>query len=213
MRRTQLTRAQVRRLAQADAFASFDMTRRGGLWQALKTAAKGEAPLVDALPRFKPPPPLPLLSLSEEVVADYQTTRLSLKGHPMGFVRDVFAAEGVRPCGDLVRLRDKQKASVAGVVLVRQRPGNGKVCFITIEDEGGVANLVVVMPVFEKHRAIIMSARLLVAHGHVQKSPEGVTHLFVDRLEDRSAELGRLTQEGEQAGAEAFSPPSPAPIM
>ena len=206
MRRTQLTRAQVRRLAQADAFASFDMTRRGGLWQALKTAAKGEAPLVDALPRFKPPPPLPLLSLSEEVVADYQTTRLSLKGHPMSFVRDVFAAEGVRPCGDLVRLRDKQKASVAGVVLVRQRPGNGKVCFITIEDEGGVANLVVVMPVFEKHRAIIMSARLLVAHGHVQKSPEGVTHLFVDRLEDRSAELGRLTQEGEQAGAEGFQP-------
>ena len=198
MRRTGLTRAQVRRLAEADAFASFDMNRRGGLWQALKTSAKADAPLVDALLRYKAPPPLPLLSLSEEVVADYQTTRLSLKGHPMGFLRGVFSREGVRPCADLLRMRDKQPASVAGVVLVRQRPGNGNVCFITVEDEGAVANLVVVLPVFEEHRGLIMSSRLLVAHGHVQQSVEGVTHLFVDRLEDRSFLLGRLTEDGEQ---------------
>ena len=207
IRRTGLTRAQVRRLAQADAFKSFEMNRRGGLWQALKVAPKAPAPLVDRLPRFTTPPALPLLSVSEEVVADYQTTRLSLQGHPMQFLRGLFAAERVRPCADLVRLRDKDKASVAGVVLVRQRPGNGKVCFITIEDEAAVANLVVVMPVFEAHRSIIMRSRLLVAHGHVQKSPEGVTHLFVDRLEDRSAELNRLTEYGEEEGEARFEPP------
>ncbi|CAN5131554.1 error-prone DNA polymerase [soil metagenome] len=208
IRRTGLTRAQVRCLAQADAFGSFDMNRRGGLWQALKVAPKSAAPLVDAMPRFAAPPPLPLLTLSEEVVADYQTTRLSLKGHPMGFLRDLFTAEKVRPCADLVGMCDKDKATVAGVVLVRQRPGNGNVCFITIEDEEAVANLVVVMPVFEAHRAIIMSSRLLVAHGHVQKSPEGVTHVFVQRLEDCSAELARLTEDGEQAGeVDAMHPP------
>ena len=204
IRRTGLTRAQVRRLAQADAFRSFDMNRRGGLWQALKVAPKAPAPLIDRLPRFTAPPALPLLTVSEEVVADYQTTRLSLKGHPMQFLRGLFAAEKVRPCGDLLFLRDKDKASVAGVVLVRQRPGNGQVCFITIEDEAAVANLVVVMPVFEEHRGIIMGSRLLVAHGHVQKSPEGVTHLFVDRLEDRSGELARLTELEDEA---AMQPP------
>ena len=77
----------------------------------------------------------------------------------MQFLRALFAAERVsRPARTSCGMRDKDKAvSVAGVVLVRQRPGNGQVCFITVEDEGAVANLVVVMPVFEAHRAIIMS--------------------------------------------------------
>ena len=94
---------------------------------------------------------------------------------------------------------------MAGVVLVRQRPGNGKVCFITIEDEAAVANLVVVTDVFEAHRREIMSARLLVAHGRVQASAEGVTHLFVERLEDRSAELARLSEPDAQAFAPAIA--------
>ena len=105
-----------------------------------------------------PPPPLPELSASEEVVADYRTTRLSLKGHPMSFLRPVFACEGVRRCVELQGMADATPLSVAGVVLVRQRPGNGRVCFITVEDETDVANLVVVMDVFEAHRAIIMSS-------------------------------------------------------
>ena len=201
IRRTGLTRAQVRRLAQADAFQSFEMGRRGGVWQALKVRPRAEAPLADAAIRFGPAPALPALSASEEVVADYQATRLSLKGHPMAFLRPIFAGEGVRGCEALLDMRDAEPASVAGVVLVRQRPGNGKVCFITLEDEAGVANLVVVMEVFERHRAEIMASRLLVAHGRVQKSPEGVTHLFVHRLEDRSDALARLNDPERDAFA------------
>ena len=204
VRRTGLTRAQVRRLADADAFSSFGMGRRAGTWGALQVKRKAAAPLIDALPRIGAPPELPELALSEEVVADYRTTRLSLKGHPMAFLRPVFAGEGARPCGEVVGLRDAQALSVAGVVLVRQRPGNGRVCFITIEDETGVANLVVVMDVFERYRGQIMSARLLVAHGRVQKSPEGVTHVFVHALQDRSDELGRLSDPEEEA--EPFEP-------
>ena len=199
VRRTGLTRAQVRRLADADAFGSFDMGRRGGTWSSLQVARRAPAPLLDALPRIGRPPDLPRLTASEEVVADYRTTRLSLKGHPMAFLRPLFSGEGARACGQVARLGDGDGLSVAGVVLVRQRPGNGKVCFITVEDETGVANLVVVTDVFERHRGEIMRSRLLLAHGRVQKSPEGVTHVFVHRLEDRSAELGRLSDPEDEA--------------
>ena len=204
VRRTGLTRAQARRLAEADAFGSFGMGRRGGTWSSLQTARRAPAPLLENLPRIGRPPDLPLLTAAEEVVADYRTTRLSLKGHPMGFLRPLFAEEGARACGEVVRLADGDGLSVAGVVLVRQRPGNGKVCFVTVEDETGVANLVVVTEVFERHRGEIMRARLLLAHGRVQKSPEGVTHVFVHRLEDRSAELGRLSDPDDEAAA--FAP-------
>ncbi|MBE7218160.1 MAG: error-prone DNA polymerase [Caulobacteraceae bacterium] len=197
VRRTGFTRAQMTRLAQADAFRSLGAGRRGSLWQALMVDRKAPAPLLADLPRHLPAPDLPLLSASEEVVADYRTTRLSLRGHPMQFLRERFQAAGVAPCEALARLPDKATVSVAGVVLVRQRPGNGQVCFITVEDEGAVANLVVVMPVFEAHRGIIMSSRLLVAHGRIQKSPEGVTHVFVERLEDRSDLLSLLSDPDE----------------
>ena len=199
IRRTGLTRAQARRLAEADAFSSFDMGRRGAVWSSLQTGRRAPAPLIDALPRIGRPPELPLLTAAEEVVADYRTTRLSLKGHPMSFLRALFAGERAIPCGKVVRLADGDALTVAGVVLVRQRPGNGKVCFITVEDETGVANLVVVTDVFERHRGEIMRSRLLVAHGRVQKSPEGVTHVFVHRLEDRSEELGRLSDPDDDA--------------
>ncbi len=199
VRRTGLTRAQMTRLAQADAFRSLGAGRRGSLWQALMVDRRSAPPLLADLPRHLPAPDLPLLSASEEVVADYRTTRLSLRGHPMGFLRGLFAGEGCTPCARLKSMPDKAAVSVAGVVLVRQRPGNGQVCFITVEDEGeaGHGNLVVVMDVFERYRREIMSARLLVAHGRIQKSPEGVTHVFVERLEDRSDELARLSEPDE----------------
>ena len=123
----------------------------------------------------------------------------------MQFLRPRFDTAGVTPCEALARLPDKRAVAVAGVVLVRQRPGNGQVCFITVEDEGAVANLVVVMPVFEAHRAIIMSARLLVAHGRIQKSVEGVTHVFVERLEDRSDLLALLSEPDQPAFAPAIA--------
>ena len=207
VRRTGLTRAQVRKLADADAFGGFDLSRRGGLWRALQTSRGAPAPLLDVLPRFADAISLPAMSQSEEVVADYRATRLSLRGHPMGFLRDLFAGEGVAACGEVARRPDRGPVAVAGVVLVRQRPGNGEVVFITVEDETGVANLVVTAPVFELHRGQVMAARLLLAHGRVQRSPEGVTHVFVERLVDRTAELGRLSdpEAGPQAHPQALA--------
>jgi error-prone DNA polymerase len=115
-----------------------------------------------------------------------------LKGYPTQFLRPGFAAEGITSCGELAALRDGAAARVAGVVLVRQRPGDGKTCFVTLSDETGVANLVIWERTFSLYRKEIMGARLLLAEGKVQKSPEGVLHLMVEHLVDRSADLRLL---------------------
>ncbi|MEO6341232.1 MAG: error-prone DNA polymerase [Caulobacteraceae bacterium] len=194
-RRSGLSRAHLQKLAEADAFRSIGLDRRAGLWQVRAVAKGAAAPLADVAPGAEVQPQLPLMALSQHVVADYQTTRLSLKAHPMSFLRPAFAAERVRSCAEATALSDGASVATAGVVLVRQRPGTGKVCFITIEDETGVANLVVLPEVFQKYRREIMTARLLQAHGRIQKSPEGVVHVTAYRLVDRSGELARLDRE------------------
>ena len=157
-------------------------------------AKAAPAPLIAEAPGEEMALDLPAMGASEHVIADYQTTRLSLKGHPMGFLRADFTAEKVMSCARTAALDDSAPVSCAGVVLVRQRPGAGIVCFMTIEDETGVANLVVLPKVFDRYRKVVMGARLVVAVGRIQKSPEGVTHLLVHRLIDRSAELRRLSE-------------------
>ena len=194
-RRSGLSRAHLQKLAEADAFRSIGLDRRAGLWQVRAVAKGAAAPLADQAPGAEVQPQLPLMALSQHVVADYQTTRLSLKAHPMSFLRADFIAERVRSCAGATALSDGASVATAGVVLVRQRPGTGKVCFITIEDETGVANLVVLPEVFQKYRREIMTARLLQAHGRIQKSPEGVVHVTAYKLVDRSAELARLDRE------------------
>ena len=194
-RRSGLARAHLQKLAEADAFRSIGLDRRAGLWQ-VRAVSRGEAaPLADAAPGAEVQPMLPLMGLAQHVVADYQTTRLSLKAHPMSFLRAGFTAERVKSCAAATALSDRASVVTAGVVLVRQRPGTGKVCFITIEDETGVANLVVLPEVFQKYRREIMTARLLQAHGRIQKSPEGVVHVTAYRLVDRSADLAALDRE------------------
>ena len=136
--------------------------------------------------------PLPRMAKSQEVVADYQTLRLSLKGHPTQFLRPLFDGEQITSCAGLAALPDGAHARVAGVVLVRQRPGEGTAIFITLSDETGVANLVLWQSIFPRFRREVMGARLLLAEGKVQKSPEGVLHLMVENLIDRSADLSRL---------------------
>jgi error-prone DNA polymerase len=195
VRRAGLTRAQLQRLADADAMRSLGLDRRQALWQVRGVARAAPAPLLHHLPDEETMVDLPALGLAQHVLADYQTTRLSLKAHPMRFFRQTFNQEGVLACASLGGLGDKARAAVAGVVLVRQRPGTGKVCFITLEDESGVANLVVMPDVFAKYRRVIMSARLLAVHGRIQKSPEGIVHLQAHRLIDRTSELKRLDQE------------------
>jgi error-prone DNA polymerase len=184
-------------LAQADALRSIGLDRRAALWRVKGVAPPAApAPLLDHLPDLEAQPGLPTMALSEHVVADYQTTRLSLKGHPMGFLRQGFAARAVIPCAQVATLRDGAKVATAGVVLVRQRPGTGVVCFITIEDETGVANLVVLPQVFERYRKVIMSARLIEVQGHIQRTEQAaeVVHVLAHRLIDRSPALRTLAE-------------------
>ena len=196
VRRSGLTPSQLQTLAQADALRSLGLDRRAALWRVRGLTAGPPAPLLKALPDLEPPTALPAMALSEHVVADYQTTRLSLKAHPMSFLRADFAGRRVARCSDLAALADGAKVVVAGVVLVRQRPGTGVVCFITLEDESGVANLVVLPGEFERFRKEIMSARLLEAHGRIQRAPEApeVVHVRVERLVDRTSALRTLSE-------------------
>jgi error-prone DNA polymerase len=139
------------------------------------------------------------MPLSEHVLADYQTTRLSLKGYPTQFLRPGFEAEGITACGALKEMDDGESARCAGVVLVRQCPGEGTTVFITLSDETGICNVVIWERVFKQFRKEVMGARLILAEGKVQKSPEGVVHLMAERLIDRSPDLRLLS--GEQLPA------------
>lgn len=200
-RRARISHATFERLAAADAFRSLGWDRRQALWQ-----VKGLAPASDALPLFawsaareeggEPEVALPQMPLSEHVVNDYQTLRLSLKAHPMEFLRADLTAEKIVPCAALRQMKDGAFVRVAGVVLVRQRPGSAKgVVFMTIEDETGVANSVVWPTALEKFRKVVMAARLIVVSGRVQRHQD-IIHVVSQKLEDRSGWLARLSQEG-----------------
>ena len=140
---------------------------------------------------------LPAMPLAEHVVNDYQTIRLSLKAHPMRFLREHYAVQKFVTADRLPNIRDGKRVSMSGLVLIRQRPGSAQgVCFITLEDETGVANLVVWPDVFETQRKIVMGARLMAVHGIIQKDAEdGVIHLVARKLEDHSHMLRHLSEE------------------
>jgi error-prone DNA polymerase len=144
-----------------------------------------------------PPAALPAPALSEEVVHDYETLRLSLKAHPVSFLRHDLARAGAIPA---VRLEAApqgggRRIAVGGVVLVRQRPGTAKgVCFITLEDETGVANIVVWPKLFEAFRPVIMGSRMMLVRGRLQRA-EGVTHLVAEHLEDWTGSLAGLSDQ------------------
>jgi error-prone DNA polymerase len=198
-RRAHLPAAALRKLADADACASLGLTRRPALWEARRTppdqlplfgASECGAPELGA----EPDAALPAMPLSEEVVADYQTTRLSLKGHPMDFLRRRLAGEGIASCAETNAAPDGTKLRCAGVVLIRQRPGTGKAVFITIEDETGIVNALLWAREMEKQRAAVMASRLMEIVGEVQHSKEGIVHLMATRIIDRSALLVQLSE-------------------
>jgi error-prone DNA polymerase len=198
-RASRLPRRALIRLAEADAFRSLGLDRREALWMVRRLPDDQPLPLFAATgaDELAPEPevPLPAMPAPEHVIADYQTLRLSLKGHPMQFLRARFAREGVLSCAELARARDGQAARLAGIVTVRQRPGSAKgTMFMTIEDETGIANAVVWPRLFERYRRQAMGARLILVSGRVQRSPEGVIHLVAERLDDRSQELSALSE-------------------
>jgi error-prone DNA polymerase len=196
-RRARLPARAMRLLADADAFRSMGLDRREALWAVRRLPDDEALPLFEAAQArelgAERAMALPSMPLAEHVVADYQTARLSLKGHPMGLLRARFARERVASCEQMSVMRDGSWASVAGVVLVRQRPGKGNAIFITLEDETGITNVVLWARDFERFRREVMAARLLLVEGRVQKSPEGVVHLMAKRVVDRSAELLSLS--------------------
>jgi error-prone DNA polymerase len=187
-------------LADADAFRSLGLDRREALWAVRRLPDDVPLPLFEAATAREQPDenaqPLPPMPLPEQVVADYQTIRLSLKGHPMQFLRPMFAKERVIPCRDISHRNDKLSVRCAGVVLVRQRPGSAKgVVFMTLEDETGIANIVVWPKVMEQYRKEVMGARLILVEGYIQSSPEQVTHLVAQRMFDRSGDLIGLADD------------------
>ena len=187
-------------LADADAFRSIGLDRRAALWAVRRLPDDVPLPLFQAaIAREQPDEnakPLPEMPLPEQVVADYQTVRLSLKGHPMEFLRERFTSERVVACRHVNPRNDKRRVRCAGVVLVRQRPGSAKgVVFMTLEDETGIANIVVWPKVMEQYRKEVMGARLILVEGYIQSSPEGVTHLVAQRMVDRSHDLIGLAND------------------
>ena len=187
-------------LADADAFCSIGLDRRAALWAVRRLPDDVPLPLFEAATAREQPDenvkPLPEMPLPEQVVADYQTVRLSLKGHPMEFLREMFTKERVVACKDVNHKNDRRRVSCAGVVLVRQRPGSAKgVVFMTLEDETGIANIVVWPKVMEQYRKEVMGARLILVEGYIQSSPEQVTHLVAQRMFDRSHDLIGLAND------------------
>jgi len=192
----------IQRLAAADAFRSTGLDRRAALWDSRALKQAPDLPLFtysDARDEGSESEPaaLPAMPLSEHVVNDYQTIRLSLKAHPMRFLREHYDAQKFITADRLTSIKDGKRLSIAGLVLIRQRPGSAKgVVFITIEDETGIANLVVWPDVFGKQRKIVMGARLMAVHGIVQRDPDSdVIHVVVQRLEDHSHMLSHLSEE------------------
>jgi error-prone DNA polymerase len=187
-------------LADADAFRSIGLDRRAALWAVRRLPDDLPLPLFEAAVAREQPDenaqPLPLMPPPEQVVADYQTIRLSLKGHPMEFLRAMFTKERVVACEHIAHRNDRRHVRCAGVVLVRQRPGSAKgVVFMTLEDETGIANIVVWPAVMEKYRKEVMGSRLILVEGYIQSSPEHVTHLVAQRMFDRSHDLIGLAND------------------
>ena len=216
--RARVRLATLGKLAAADAFRSLGLDRRQALWE---VKALGS---VEPLPLFswsetreaglEPEVALPAMPLSEHVVNDYQTLRLSLKAHPMSFLRAHLnqphsdsatpsrkRAPRILSCDELRSVKDGAYVSVAGVVLVRQRPGSAKgVVFMTVEDETGIANAVVWPKTLERFRKVVMGARLIVIHGRIQRH-EDIIHVVSQRLEDRSDWLALLSEHGPEMKA------------
>ncbi|MFZ1172668.1 MAG: error-prone DNA polymerase, partial [Bradyrhizobium sp.] len=187
-------------LADADAFRSIGLDRRAALWAVRRLPDDVPLPLFETATAREQPDeqarPLPSMPLPEHVVADYQTIRLSLKGHPMEFLRAKFERERVIACASVSDARDKQHVRCAGVVLVRQRPGSAKgVVFMTLEDETGIANIVVWPKVMERFRKEVMGSRLILVEGTIQSSPEKIVHLVAEKLVDRSSDLLDLAND------------------
>lgn len=189
--RTRTSSAVAARLSRGDVFRSLQLNRRESLWQSLPDPDPG--PLFDGRQDQEPNAPLPQMTNVQETFADYQSSGMSLRDHPISFIRADLDECGVLMAKNLKdeSLKDR-RCRVAGLVLIRQRPSTAKgITFMTIEDETGTANLVVHVNTWERFRTIARQATAIVAHGILQHQ-HGTIHLVVDRLEDLTPLLGEV---------------------
>ncbi len=200
--RTGLSPHVLERLAEADAFRSLGLSRRDALWvvKGLNHAGdKDDLPLLKSL-SFKAVEPdagLPPMLPGEQVIEDYRTLSLSLKAHPVSFVRGHLTARKIVATQELLTIENGRRVTVAGLVLVRQRPGTSKgVIFLTLEDETGIANAIVWPKIFETQRPIIMGARFIALTGRLQKEGD-VIHVVAEKTEDFTPLLGLLSQQSQ----------------
>jgi error-prone DNA polymerase len=197
--RTGLSNAVLERLAAADVFRSVQRNRREAYWEALpareeaplfRRAAESRVPAID-----ETPPRLPHCAPLDEITDDYRTVGLSLKGHPVQFLRAWLNTRGVLPCGELATHEPDRKVRVAGLVLLRQRPGTaGGITFMTIEDETGQANLIVHANTWERFHRAARKAAVLQIRGLLQRE-HGIIHVVVDKLEDLSEQLAAFRSQ------------------
>ncbi|WFP63807.1 error-prone DNA polymerase [Mesorhizobium sp. WSM4904] len=196
--RSGLDVGEIERLAEADAFRSLGLDRRSALWEVRALDGRSAAeklPLFDQpmlrLRDLEPETKLPKMPLGEHVVHDYRSLGLSLKEHPVAFLRERLTRAGITPNAHLPSVRDGRRVSVAGLVLVRQRPGKGNAIFLTLEDEKAIANVIIWPRVFDRFRPIVMGARFIRVTGKLQHE-SSVIHIVADRIEDLTSWLGVL---------------------
>ncbi|AZO26857.1 MULTISPECIES: error-prone DNA polymerase [Mesorhizobium] len=208
--RSGLDVGEIERLAEADAFRSLGLDRRSALWEVRALDGRSAAeklPLFDrpalGLRELEPETKLPKMPLGEHVVHDYRSLGLSLKEHPVAFLRERLTRAGITPNARLPSVRDGRRVTVAGLVLVRQRPGKGNAIFLTLEDEKAIANVIIWPRVFDRFRSIVMGARFIRVTGKLQQESD-VIHIVADRIEDLTPWLSVLlrppTIEHEPAG-------------
>jgi error-prone DNA polymerase len=186
-RRSGVPVAALEKLADADAFAGFGLDRRQALWR-VRGLSEAPLPLFAAAGEargLEPEVKLTPLTAGREVVEDYRSVQLTLRAHPLSFVRPELERRGAVPCAALRQIGDGRKVRLSGIVLIRQRPGAGNVTFVTIEDESGIANIIIWQRLFEAQRRIVLSAAMIAVVGRVQKEGD-VIHVIADRLEDES---------------------------
>jgi error-prone DNA polymerase len=210
--RSGLDVGEIERLAQADAFRSIGLDRRAALWAVRALDGKSAAeklPLFDRpevrLRDNEPETRLPVMPLGEHVVHDYRSIGLSLKAHPISFVRQRLDRCGVTPNALLASIPDGNCVSVAGLILVRQRPGKGNAIFLTLEDEEAVANIIIWQRNFERFRPVIMGSKFVCVTGRLQ-SESGVVHIVAQKIDDLTPWLSVLLEEPSQPGDQGRAP-------
>ncbi len=191
--RTRLGRAAIHLLADADTFGSLAIDRRAALWQSLVQSRAPAAPSLFAAVDDDPlPDSLPPMSPFEQVIADYRSLGLSLKGHPVAFYRDALNRLGIVPAERLASLQHGVRVTVAGIIILRQRPATAKgITFCTMEDESGIANLVLHPSTWEKFYTIVRRSQAWCVEGKLE-SKDGVIHVVARHVDDLGARLGKV---------------------